>query len=226
MKITFLFLMLVTIVGCQAFEIREGATSIAEPWFNQSVFQDSTIGSSPYDLEFDQEFATPDDKVISFKNCLEVNENGAENIAVREYTFWIFLKANCAAVLRYYELPAKAVSYWDDEYGFETVKTFPALVIPHISSSSLDISPELLLGDQPGFNLVKEELHKVSIDYDDMDLDYVLISQGDFNRDGVQDLLVRLDWWIHGASGTGTDLIALTKLEKNSKPMILWRDIE
>jgi hypothetical protein len=49
------------------------------------------------------------------------------------------------------------------------------------------------------------------------------MARGDFNRDGYQDLFVRMDWYIEGAFGDGHDWVVLTKISPNAAPMMLWR---
>jgi hypothetical protein len=57
----------------------------------------------------------------------------------------------------------------------------------------------------------------------DLVVKYIVMARGDFDRDGIEDLLLRLDWYISTAFGKGFDLIMVTQASESSKPMLIWR---
>lgn len=66
--------------------------------------------------------------------------------------------------------------------------------------------------------------HNIEVLIDsDLDINYVVIARGDIDRDGYEDLLLRLDWRITSAFGKGFDLVMLSKTHVDQPPDISWR---
>lgn len=41
---------------------------------------------------------------------------------------------------------------------------------------------------------------------------YQVVARGDFNGDGIEDVLIRIDWHVIDAFGKGSKLVLITKL--------------
>ena len=226
MKITLLFFMLAAIVGCQSQPVR-GASGVLTPkWFNEDIFETYTSDLGRYFKDFDIEFTAKDDTTIHLKDCLGVSVSG-EHVKLYEYERWLLLNAHCSAASVFKLAPDESISYWTSSFDFEFLQHLPAYVQPFLGGQGLDIiPPKETLAEQPGFSLIEEHENSVRVDFDEMHIDYTLVAKGDFNRDGIEDIFIQLDYRVMTAFGAGSDWVVLTKLSKNSKPMILWRDFE
>ncbi|HCK91742.1 MAG TPA: hypothetical protein DHW71_02080 [Gammaproteobacteria bacterium] len=226
MKITLLFFMLVAIVGCQSQPDRWASGVLTPKWFNEDIFETYTSDLGRHFKDFDIEFTAKDGTAIHLKDCLDVALSG-DDIKSYEYKRWLLLNAHCSAASVFKLAPDESISYWTSSFDFEFIQHLPAYVQPFLGGQGLDvIPPKETLAEQPGFSLIEEHENSVRVDFDEMHIDYTLVTKGDFNRDGIEDIFIQLDYRVMTAFGAGSDWVVLTKLSKNSKPMILWRDFE
>ena len=210
--------------ACQTINIQPKAGKSEARWYNVKVFDGvDSIGTSPYDLEFDIEYLGIDGDMVKVNNCLEVSALGDSRISEREFTRWELIKTDCEAARRFYDAPKNSVSYWPSMLDFSLLKTFPSTSIPYFGGQGLDGRSENLDEYESTLTLTESGKHSVKVFYDGMVVNYVEVARGDFNRDGYQDLFVRMDWYIEGAFGDGNDWIVMTKISPNAPPMMLWR---
>ncbi|PCM45863.1 hypothetical protein [Marinobacter sp. ANT_B65] len=210
--------------GCQAGNVNVDEEIQESRWFNVSVFEKiDSIGDSYHDLVFDISYSDVDGNRIEVNDCLEVASLGDGKISEREFSRWDLLKTDCEAAMRFYNSPETAISFWPSKLDFSLLKKFPSTSIPYMGGQSLDGLTGDLASYESGLTLIESGGHSVKVSYDEMLVNYVEVARGDFNRDGYQDLFVRMDWYIEGALGSGNDWIVLTKLSPNAEPMMLWR---
>lgn len=217
-------LFLIGLVACDTNTIKPNTEKQKTSWYNVKNFDGvDSIGDSPYDLEFNIEYSGIDGRNIHVTNCMEVASTGNGKIAEREFSRWNLLKADCEAAQRFYDAPESAISYWPSVFDFSLLKTFPATSIPHLGGQDLDERKANLSELKSSLILAESGKHNVKVFYEEMTVDYVELARGDFNRDGFQDIFVRMDWYVEGAFGDGYDWVVLTKISPDAEPMLLWR---
>ncbi len=195
-----------------------------ERWLNASIFDASLHkNGSLYNFNFDIEFTSPENEIFTVNDCLDVKSIGAAEIAPREYTRWDFLNVDCEVVNRFYLAPEKAITFWPAMFDFSLLKSFPATAIPYLGGQGLDNRQEDLHHAEPTLKLIESKEDNIKVSFDGMVVNYVMAARADFNRDGYQDLFVRMDWSIKEAFGDGHDWVVLTKTSSHEAPMILWR---
>ncbi|GGB13757.1 hypothetical protein [Agarivorans gilvus] len=210
--------------ACQTTNTQTEAAKQEARWYNVNDFKGiDSIGANPYDLEFDIAYSGIDGDIVRVKNCLEVSFQGDSKIAEREFARWDLLKSDCEAAKRFYGAPENAVSYWPPTFDLSLLKTFPSTSIPYLGGQGLHGRSGNLAEHESTLTLIESGEHSVKVSYDGIVVNYVVVARGDFNRDGYQDLFVRMDWYIEDAFGDGHDWVALTKLSPNAAPMMLWR---
>jgi len=160
---------------------------------------------------------------VEVNDCLEVASLGDGEISEKEFSRWDLLKTDCEAVMRFYNAPETATSFWPSKLDFSLLKKFPSTSIPYLGGQGLDGRTGNLASHESDLTLIESGDHSIKVSYDEMVVNYIEVARGDFNRDGYQDLFVRMDWHIDGALGSGNDWIVLTKLSPNAEPMMLWR---
>lgn len=193
-------------------------------WYNAKDFDDiDSIGDSYYGLVFERSYAGVNNDKIEITSCVEVASLGDSKIIEREFSRWNLLKVNCEAAIRYFDAPEKAVSYWPANIDFALLKTFPATATPYLGGQGLDGRHGALSELEPTLTLLASTKHNVKVSYNAMVVDYVVMARGDFNRDGYQDLFVRMDWYVEDAFGEGSDWVVITKRASDDAPMVLWR---
>tara|TARA_Y100000588_G_scaffold83222_1_gene87780 strand:- start:532 stop:1227 length:696 start_codon:yes stop_codon:yes gene_type:complete len=194
-------------------------------WINPDVFNASkhTRGSL-YSFEFDMTFSAVNGENVTVTNCLELALFGEDRVSPPEYIYWQSIKIDCEVVERYYLSSENAVSYWPESFDYELIKQFPATTLPYVGGQTLEGRTGTLSAYDANLKFIeKKNDNQIHVDVDDMDVYYVQLARADFNRDGVQDIFVRMDWYVKDAFGKGTDWVVLTKLSPNSAPMMLWR---
>ncbi len=210
---------------CQTPHTKESSLQKLEArWYNTHGFPGiESIGVTPHDLEFDIAFSKVDGDTVQVKNCLEVAYLGQDKIVESEFARWELLKADCEAANRFYAAPEVAINYWPTTFDFPLVKSFPATAVPYLGGQSLDGRTGNLGEHEPKLTLLESNDHSVKISVEDMVVNYVVVAKADFNRDGYQDIFVRLDWYIESSFGDGFDWVVLTKTSSDTTPLMLWR---
>ncbi|SDU32220.1 hypothetical protein [Halopseudomonas salegens] len=216
--------MVLGLYACQTTRIELETAKEETRWFNLEQFESAdSIGTTPYDLEFDIAYTGIDGDIIHITNCFQATSLGNSGIAEREFARWNLLNVNCEAAKRFYEAPESAVTYWPSTFDFSLIKTFPGTAIPYLGGQGLDGRSETLGKHASSLALIQSGKNSIEVSHDGLVVKYVLLAQGDFNRDGYQDLFVRMDWYTEGAFGKGHDWVVLTRTSPNTAPMMLWR---
>ena len=194
-------------------------------WINPDVFDASkhTNGSS-YSFEFDMTFTAVSGENVTITNCLELALFGEDRVSGPEYTYWQSIKIDCEVVERFYLSSETAVSFWPKSFGYELIKQFPATAIPYLGGQALNGRAGTLAAYDTSLKFIeKQNDNRIHVEVDHMDVHYVQVARADFNRDGIQDIFVRMDWYVKDAFGKGTDWVVLTKLSPDADLMMLWR---
>lgn len=194
-------------------------------WINPDVFDASKhTNDSLYSFKFDMTFTALTGENVTVTNCLELALLGKDRVSSPEYIYWQSMKIDCEVVERFYLSSENAVSFWPRSFDYELIKQFPATAIPYLGGQALDGRTGTLSAYDASLKFIeKKNDNQIHVEVDGMDVYYVQVARADFNRDGVQDIFVRMDWYVKDAFGKGTDWVVLTKLSPDAAPMMLWR---
>ncbi|MGF1771921.1 hypothetical protein L4C42_06370 [Vibrio wakamikoensis] len=211
--------------GCSPSIGDESDSSLMAPrWLNPMTFDHvSTDGDTLQDVTFQISFAGFGGEEYIVNNCVDVFAIGDDVIAHQEFARWEWLKASCHGASWYFRSPDTAVSYWEREFDLDLLKTIPVTAVPYLGGQELDDRRGLLGANSSKLNLIKSGEHHVKVQIDNMVIDYVVLARADFNRDGYQDMFIRLDWYGKDSFGEGFDWIVLTKTAPDVPPSMLWR---
>ena len=200
--------------------------NIETAWLNPLIFelQIKTDGSLE-DIQFNIEFTGIDEKPFFAKGCSFVLQSGDDIVVDWEYDRWQWLKANCVGANRYFNAPKTAYSFWPELFDYETIKHLPASAIPNLGGESLEGRTGSLSSYDKSLTFVAASPeNSISVEVDGLEVHYTQVARADFNRDGYQDIFIRMDWFVKDAFGKGTDWVVLTKLSSVEDPMLLWRN--
>lgn len=131
---------------------------------------------------------------------------------------WFMLECNTLKFLKN-STPSK-VSYLSDfVLSEDTIKYLPAMLVCWFYGSEevSEIMNKTLKDLEPKLKVKVKDKFNLDLEYDDTSNTIKLLAWGDFNHDGIEDVLLFLTH--HYISGTGRfyESVALTRLEKNSK---------
>lgn len=163
-------------------------------------------------------------KVIQFKNCQQVETTKDSDIVESQYPLYKMLTANCLALKKYHQGKDAKQSYLPKALQEATVSAFPATAVPKMNDEDIKRrTGNTLASYEKSLKLsTNPDGAVVAITATD-ELQYYLVASGDFNDDGIQDMLVRLDWGALQAFGKGSDLFILTKKSKSAPLELVWR---
>jgi hypothetical protein len=198
---------------------------IEAAWLNPLIFEQQ-IKTDGYlsDIQFNIEFTGADEKPFFAKECSFVLQNSNGVVMEQEYHRWQWLKDNCIAAKKYFDAPKTAYSFWAKIFDYETIKHFPAAAIPDLGGESLEGRIGTLSAYETSLTFVEASGENcILVEVDNLVVYYSQVARADFNRDGYQDVFIRMDWYVEDAFGKGTDWVVLTKLSPKDEPMMLWR---
>jgi hypothetical protein len=159
---------------------------------------------------------------LRFSRCAQVASTDA--VAVREDQTPLFqlLRANCQALARYGAGHPARRSHLPETLTSALVRELPASALPVVGGQAT--SPAgARVDDAPGVNIEALPGGRVRVLTRTDDSVYTLMAQGDFDGDGVQDMLLRLDWRTRDAFGRGVDLLQITRRSAGGATELNWR---
>ena len=170
------------------------------------------------------EFRNVDGKTIVYHTCPEAT--GAKESEIAEFEFFRYrlLLNSCQALKIYQTAKASAASYFPVSFDATLVNEMPATSVPLLNKSQevarigKTVKSYFVKGQ-----LTQEKNGSVKLITDDDEIRYTLLARGDFTNDGVEDLLVRSEWYARKANGKHVDLLLLTKAAKDKPTTIEWR---
>jgi len=125
----------------------------------------------------------------------------------------------------WYNAIASARSHWPAAFDHTFIVGLPATAIPDLGGNSLDGRKGLLTDAEPTLETSNINSHSTkAILGGDLTITYVLMGRGDFDHDGAEDILLRLDWNIPTAFGRGFSMLLLSKPSVSAGAEVVWRD--
>ncbi|WP_133511037.1 hypothetical protein [Candidatus Thiosymbion oneisti] len=198
----------------------------ARYFFNTDQFVGFVSMSSGGDtVTIDYELDGAGGNPISFKNCDDVKKTPATDVATHQYHLWRLMQINCKAVTMWHNAIAGTRSHWPAAFDHAFIAGLPATAIPDLGGSSLDGRKGLLKDAEPALETSTIDSHSTkAILSGDLAITYVLMGRGDFDHNGTEDILLRLDWNITTAFGKGFSLLLLSKPSVSAAAEVVWRD--
>lgn len=199
----------------------------AQPWFNYDVFGQEldVTRSSISDIRLNHRFRTNGNNLV-VDNCSAVLGYKGTVAQADAHGFTV-LQFNCFAAQLFLKTPSTFVSHWSVGFSEPLYRSFSDIAYPNPSGQDYSVTSNThsTMADYVGavdVNSIGDDFIVTSSNY--INTKYQLIAKADFNYDGIEDWLIRMDWQLQAEEGVGVEWVALTKLTESSKPMILWRD--
>ena len=138
------------------------------------------------------------------------------------------LRLNCLAVHRYARSQPARRSHMPARWSRDAVAKLPAQVLPELgpddAATPTVTQPRLTLARRPGGRHITLGRHgDVSVDGAEVRALFYRLAQADFNGDGYQDWLLRMDWGAQEASMKGSQLLLVTRLTPDGPLRLLER---
>jgi hypothetical protein len=197
------------------------------PSLNQNDFTGLvSLGSNVTSLQLDYSLDTPVGKELRLDSCAAVKDAQETDVETSQYHLLQLMKVDCIAADYYFKaLNVGAVSSFlpaTIDAGF--IESLPAQAVPDLGGQSLEKRDSSLLESEKDLQVLSTDGGAVELSLSgDLVVKYIVMARGDFDQDGFEDLLLRLDWYISTAFGKGFDLIMVTQTSISSKSMLIWR---
>jgi hypothetical protein len=226
MKLIITCLLAIGLISCTSEKSIETAIVMANStYFNTEEFtglltMGSDYSSARLDYQLDSQTGTP----ILFNSCEKVALTKESTVLTEQFALFRLLQINCKSLQQYYSAALPRKSYFPPSFSANFIRLLPAAAVPNIGGNSLQGRTGTLAEQETGltFNTITPNSATVILD-DDMEITYVLMARGDFDNDGVEDMLLRIDWSITSAFGSGFDLLMLSKTAENTPITVQWR---
>lgn len=211
-----------SIAGTQATDVIEKS-----PYLNQEEFTGLVrLGDMLSTTHLDYDLDTPAGTELHLGSCVAVNKTVESNVVSSQYHLLQLMKVNCLAADYYFKAVnvGRVPSFLPATINENFIKNLPAQAIPDLGGQSFKHRHGTLAA-------VEKNLQVLSIDDEHVELSlagdlvvtYLVMARGDFNHDGIEDMLLRLDWHVRTAFGKGFDLLMVTQTSGNGMPSLVWR---
>ncbi|HEY4542791.1 MAG TPA: hypothetical protein VIG66_10515 [Noviherbaspirillum sp.] len=176
------------------------------------------------DAALDYELDSKDGRAIRVKHCREVESITDDSVIESQFPLLRLLRINCAALKKFSESAPAERSFFPRPLVRSTVAAFPASATPYVSDNETVLRGTGTIGrhaSKPKVRIIAPEVAKVIAKQDE--LHYVVLARADFDHDGTEDLLLRVQWSALDARGNGTDLFLLSRSSATAPVTLIWR---
>lgn len=164
------------------------------------------------DAELDYDFDSTRGVPIHITRCPQAEALREDQVVPAQFPLYRLLRTNCLALKRYAESRSAERTYFPAHLTEALVLSLAATAVPQLGGEYPERRPGRPLSDsQEGTKASLLPDGGVQVISGEDELTYYLLGRGDFDADGAEDLLVRVDWRALDAMGEGTDLLILSR---------------
>jgi hypothetical protein len=197
------------------------------PYLNKNEFTGlQSLGDSFEAVQLDYSLDSSFGEELPLNSCIAVIEAKMSDIDSSQFHLLQLMKINCTAAKYYFsamsngEIPTAFPIVLTESF----VKSLPGTAVPDLGGESMEKREGTLAEVEPTLQVLNLSQGAVKLALaGDLVVDYLIMARGDFDQDGYEDLLLRLDWYISTAFGKGFDLIMLSQTPEDEQPKIVWR---
>jgi len=185
-------------------------------------------GSFGYDTAvLDYELTAPNGNTIHLNSCTQVDATKDDDVAAFDYKRLQYVRINCLALKRYSTSTMPKKNFFPPRLTRAFIASLPATAAFLIGDSEYirQLHGKSLAASLHGLHLHISILSKneAKVVTDEDDDRYVVVARADFDGDGIEDLLMRIDWRARDAFGAASDLVLLSKKSASGPVSVSWR---
>jgi hypothetical protein len=185
-------------------------TTISAPWFNASEFAGLVSAPAPdQSARLDFALDAADGQELRFTDCAQANATSRDDIVPAEYSVFQLLKLHCAAYERYRTAVAARQSHLPQTLDAAFIAQLPEAILPDDEPSASAVS----IGASPRVErIAKSGGSRWEIQTHTEQVIVTRFAQGDFDHDGVDDMLLRVAWrYLDALDGGGMMMVEITR---------------
>src|SRR5690554_2037498 len=186
---------------------------------------DITSDENEFEYSFPEAISfSMETKTINFESCEGVREFDASNLLEFDfYRFKLFF-VTCMALDWYKHSVKPEKSNFSEDITVSQVSSFPANVLPFLSESEYADRQDLSISEYGSSEELSEPVkHRFKLLLEDSEYFVTLLARADFDRDGIEDVLLQTEWYSRNSFGKHVDLVILSKSTEKSDIYILKR---
>lgn len=208
-----------------------GCVSKLEPntiqsYFNKSEFT-GFLGFEKYgNIQLEGDLTKLDGDSVHIVSCAQFDTLNEDDIVDSQYNRYKLFKINCRAAKQYLSGKQAERSFFDGQLFLNIVEGLPATIVPDLGGNSLEVGKGKIISVF-NFPVKVSNVSNTSVEIvlkGRMNVTYILMARRDINQDGTEDLILRMDWHVPNAFGSGSSMIALTKESAKAPVKELWRE--
>ena len=170
------------------------------------------------------EYQTNKGKALNIKHCQQANNTDVARIADYDYFRFKLLTLSCKAVEKYSLARPSSQSYFPSKLNTQFIAQLPAEVVPLLSKTDLTKRLGKTLGTyDKNTQLQSEGAHTTKLLTKDDEFYITELARGDFTGDGIEDVLIKTEWYARHAHGKHADLLILSMPNKAQSVTVFWR---
>lgn len=216
-------LLLSLALACSMVACAQGPTApVSAPWLNAREFAglvSTPATGQPARLDFTLDGASG--RELRFTDCVQANAAAADDIVPAEYPVLQLLKLHCAAYERYRTAAGARQSNLPHALDAAFIAQLPEAILPEDEPSASTVR----VGDSPRVERIAESGGgRWEIQTRTEQVIVARFAQGDFNHDGVDDMLLRVGWrYLDALDGGGMMVVEITRLAPEGPIQVVSR---
>ena len=172
----------------------------------------------------DYQYQSSKGGAIDIHSCKQAKALDISIIAEYEYFRFQQLLVSCEAVAKYARARPSAISNFPARFDKKFFARLPATVEPLLSKADLaQRAGKTFIQYSRNTMISLENANTAKLMTPEDEIYITVLARGDFNNDGVEDLLIKSEWYARNANGKHIDLLILSKNAKNTPTHIEWR---
>lgn len=184
---------------------------VSTPWFNARAFAGLVSAPAPgQSARLDFTLDTASGQALRFTDCAQANATAADDIVPAEYPVFQLLKLHCAAYERYRTAVGARQSNLPQRLDAAFIAQLPEAILPEDKPSASAVR----IGASPRVERIAERAgRRWEIQTHTEQVIVTRFAQGDFDHDGVDDMLLRVAWrYLDALDGGGMMMVEITRL--------------
>jgi hypothetical protein len=219
------FLYLVAIINISLISCVTAENINTKPSLNNKYFDFFKIGKDLSSTIFgwDMILKNSENEEVIFSNCNQLSVYDKNNIIPYEQHRFDLFTADCTAIYKYLNASSFKKSFFPLKITNDFIKSLPANTPPIISRYSYEKHTNKTLSQSYNFVSIEERNNSTHLSTSVEDIYVAIVARGDFDNDGVEDLIATSQWYPKDAFGKFSDLVILSKTGKDKPIEIIWR---
>jgi len=176
-----------------------------------------SLGANIGEVKLDYDLDGTDGSLVHFSSCEDVRSIEQSSIREEQFPLLSMLRLNCEALELYTQAKNSSVTYLPKKLSSEFIQSLPTEVTPNLGGEKTHTTGNSISQAYRSFTAKELEPTVIQAELDDLTINFTELARGDFDSDGREDILLRLDWANRVSFGKGYELKLISSREQDSR---------